>query len=93
LKIYFVRIQEFPFHILLHFLIYESTPKTNIVAKDGAAAPLPSRGGARGGVKRKHIRTVEKTVAFFEDSRLHRLFTVFSIVQEEKILLFFGFSP
>ena len=32
------------------FSIYESTPKTIIVAKVGAAAPLPSRGGARGGV-------------------------------------------
>jgi hypothetical protein len=27
--------------------IYESTPKTIIVAKVGAAAPLPSRGGER----------------------------------------------
>ena len=30
--------------------IHESTPKTIIVAKVGAAAPLPLRGGARGGV-------------------------------------------
>jgi hypothetical protein len=31
----------------LLFLIFESTPKTNIVVKDGAAAPIPLRGGER----------------------------------------------
>ncbi len=35
------------FVFILITLIYESTPKNNIVVKDGPALPLPSRGGER----------------------------------------------